>query len=171
MEDRMRKLVNLSRRTAITTSVALAAAVATAVGLVASASAAPGHPSEKATASCSLATLHGTYLFDGDGTALTDTGDHPMAYAGSFYLNGDGELNGYISSSVNGAVQSDVSYTGSYTVAANCTGTFTIASIIFDDLFASPSGNEFTFIQTDEATYPGSDQDVTSANAQRVAWN
>jgi len=141
------------------------------VGFVSSASAAPGHTSDKTAASCSLATLHGTYLFNGDGTALTDTGDHPMAYAGSFYFNGDGDLNGYISTSVNGSVDRDLSYTGTYAVAANCTGTFTIANIIFDDLFAAPSGDEFTFIQTDEATYPGSDQDVSAASAQRVARN
>lgn len=149
--------------------ISLAAITTAVVSLTGSASAAPHSAKQWGAPRCGLATLHGTYLFKGDGTALTSQGDQPMAYAGSLDMDGAGHLTGYISSSLNGTVDSDTAYTGTYTVASNCTGNLTIENIIFDDLFTGPSGNEFTYVQTNEAQYPGSDQDVSSADAQRVS--
>lgn len=153
----MRKLVN-PRRTPIITAVSVAAATAT-VAFVSSASAASGHADQTrptAMASCGLATLHGTYLFRGDGSHFNNDGtSEATAYAGSFHFDGAGNIDrGYITTRVGRTIQSDRPLDGStYTLAGNCTGSFTINNpahipVIFD-IFTSPTGTSFTYVQTD----------------------
>lgn len=170
----MLKLFSLPRRTAVTTTaVTLAVAAAGAVALVSSAGAASGQArNTKATAaSCGLGTLHGTYLFHGDGTHTNEDGtSQGMAYAGYFHFDGAGNIDsGYISTRVGHTVQSDRALDGStYTLAANCTGTFTInnpAHIpVFFDIFASLTGSKFTYLQTDN----GAQYDIDSTVAERA---
>lgn len=155
----MRKLFHPSRRTAVTTAVTLAAATA-AVAFVSSAGAASGRANQTRTTppSCSLATLHGIYLFRGDGTHFEQgAASQAVAYAGYFHFNGAGDIDrGYITARVGHNVQSDRPLNGStYTLAANCTGSFTINNpahipVTFD-IFTSPTGSKFTYVQTDNA--------------------
>lgn len=166
----MRKPVIRSRGTAIAAAVTLATATAT-VAFVNSASAAPGQASQK-THGCGLATLHGTYLFHGNGTAINDKGRVPMAYAGSFHFDGNGHLSGRITSNLDGTPYSNTPFTGSYTLVANCSGTFTIGTdAVYDDLYAAQSGDEFSYIQTGEGPGGDHDLDVTATYANRVARN
>ena len=48
-----------------------------------------------------------------------------FAFAGQDHYNGDGTMTGVYSFSDNGAISQNVSYTGTYTVNPDCTGTFT----------------------------------------------
>lgn len=169
----MRKLVNTPRRTAITVAtiaITLIAAAAAAMGFVASASAAPRQTSHEFASSCGLGTLRGTYLFHGDGTNVESGVSSALAYAGSITFDGAGNLQGYISTAVGGTVQSDRAYTGTYTVNSNCTGSYTVTSTVHVpvsfDVFTSPSGGYFTYVQTAPV---GADFDVDSTSAQRVS--
>lgn len=152
----MHKLFRQSRRTTIGAAVTLAAATA-AVAFVSTAGAATGQQKPKPP-TCRLGTLHGTYLFRGDGPHIEKKGPtSAMAYAGYFHFDGAGHIDrGYITTRVGEAIQSDRTLDGStYTLGANCTGTFTInnpAHIpVFFDIFTTPSGNKFTYVQTDDS--------------------
>jgi hypothetical protein len=149
----MRKLPKPSRRTtAVTAAVACASATA-AVVFVNSASADSQGGRQPST--CSLATLNGTYLFRGDGEHFeADGSSAPVAYAGHLHFNGAGKIDkGIISTRVGSFVDSRRSFDGTYTVDANCSGTFspndpTHPPVTFD-LFTSPSGDKYTYLQTD----------------------
>jgi len=72
---------------------------------------------------CSLAGTAGKYAFSDSGTIL---GVGPRVATGIFTLDTSGNvLNGRATSSLNGAI-SDETFAGTYTVNANCTGTFAI---------------------------------------------
>lgn len=166
----MRKFVNSSRRTVITTAV-VAATVGGAMAVVGSAGASPGR-AVRATTSCGLATLHGTYLFQGNGTTINNSnfnGPVPIAYAGSFDFDGAGHITqGLITSNINGIAIRGIPFTGTYTVAANCSGTFAIGDATYNDLYVARSGDEFTYIQTHEGDGGDHDLDVTATTARRV---
>ena len=40
-------------------------------------------------------------------------------------------------------------FTGTYTLNTDCTGTLTIGTSLHFDLYVAPSGDRFTYIQTD----------------------
>lgn len=165
----MRKLASPSRRTAITAAVTVATAAAT-MAYVSSAGAAPGHANRE-TATCSPATLHGTYLFHGNGTAINGQGHVPLAFAGSFRFDGAGHLQGHITTNLDGTANRYIPFTGTYTVAADCTGTYAIGDAVYNDLYAASSGNEFTYVQTAEGPGGDHDLDVVATNAHRVSRN
>jgi hypothetical protein len=155
----MRKLMSLSRRTIIIAIAALLTAVTAAAAFASSAGAAPARHADTAS-SCGLATLHGSYLFAGDGWSVGST-TTPLAFAGSEQFDGAGHVRGISTSSFNGAITRGSAFTGAYTVAANCTGTLTIATTLHFDLYIAPSGNIFKYAQTD----PGS---VSATTEERV---
>lgn len=115
--------------------------------------------------SCSNATLHGQYLFAGDGWQVASA-TTPLAFAGSERFDGAGAVSGIATNSSNGVISPASSFTGSYTVAANCTGKLTInvapGVAVHFDLYVAPSGDQFTYIQTD----PGS---VSATTEHRVS--
>ena len=114
-----------------------------------------GHPhSALADMGCSNATLKGTYLFAYDGWQIDADGVRkPFAFSGIEIYNGDGTMRGIFSGSTDGVVDRIRGYTGTSTVHPNCTGeqTFTEDSglVTHNDVFVAPSGDEFTFVQTD----------------------
>jgi len=87
----------------------------------------------------------------------------PGAFSGIEIYNGDGTMRGIYSGGIDGVVSRMVGYTGTSTIHPNCTGeqTFTddTGAVTHNDIFVAPSGEEFTFIQTD----PG----VVSAGSER----
>jgi len=157
----MRTSVRLSRRIAITAAVVAAAGTAAAVGLAgfAHATTSAGRASSPA---CKTATLRGTYLFDVNGWSVSGGTDKPLAFAGTEYFDGAGHIRGSNAGSVNGAITPNVAYTGTYKVAADCTGTFTIGTARHLDLYTSPDGSAFTYVQTDRGT-------IDAGLEQRVA--
>lgn len=117
----------------------------------------PAHPT-----SCDLATLKGTYLFEGNGASVSGTATTPTAFAGSEHFNGAGALAGSSTFSSGGTIFPRSPFTGTYTLTADCTGTLTIGTTLHFDIYVAPSGDRFTYVQTD----PGS---VSAATETRVA--
>jgi hypothetical protein len=72
---------------------------------------------------CSLASVAGNWGFTDNGTVV---GVGPRTAVGVFTLDGKGNLlNGIATSSLNGTIY-DETFSGTYTVSPNCTGTFTV---------------------------------------------
>ena len=95
--------------------------------------------------SCSLADSAGNYGFTLTGVVVVSTGQVPIAAVGRAALDATGNVSGTESRSVGGGF-ADETFTGTYTVNADCTGTATlnfyesgqlvrtsILSIIFDN--------------------------------------
>jgi hypothetical protein len=124
-----------------------------AVGLLISGA---GHPEPAASAEqCSLRTLKGTYVYHCAGFRLDEKGQQVhFAFAGQDHFNGEGTVTGVYSYSDNSPIlQQQISYSGTYTVNPDCTGSYTtvdengISGHL--DLFFGPDGAEVTFIFTD----------------------
>src|SRR5829696_8815188 len=104
---------------------------------------------EKATgAKCSEATLHGTYLFAQNGVEIKGNDQRPFAIAGYDVFDGNGEVKGVASGNFNGETFRNESGSGTYSVKANCTGTFTFTNGTRYDMFIAPDGSMFTFVRT-----------------------
>jgi hypothetical protein len=101
-------------------------------------------------ATCSEATLHGTYLFAYDGVEIKENNhDHvPFAVAGYEVYDGNGKVNAVFSSSTEGEISRNESVSGTYTVNEDCTGTASYADGTRYDQFIAPDGRLFTLIQT-----------------------
>jgi len=99
-------------------------------------------------AKCSKATLKGTYLFAQNGVEIKGNEQRPFALAGYDVFDGNGEVNGVDSGNFNGEVFRNDRFTGTYTVKANCTGTFTFTNGTRYDMFIAPDGSMFTFVRT-----------------------
>jgi hypothetical protein len=83
---------------------------------------------QAADSACSLARAAGTYGFTDSGTVV---GIGPRTAVGTFTLDAAGNLlNGVATSSLNGII-ADETFSGTYTVNANCTGTISV------EIFAS----------------------------------
>jgi hypothetical protein len=106
---------------------------------------------------CSVATLHGTYLFAFDGVEITGNNDQvPFAIAGYAVFDGNGKEEGVASSNFNGKVTRNESVSATYTVKADCTGTVTYRDGSQIDVFIAPDGSMFTFVQTKPSELVGS---------------
>ena len=101
-----------------------------------------------ARAKCSKATLHGTYLFAQNGVEIKGNEQRPFAIAGYDVFDGNGEVKGLASGNFNGEVFRNESGSGTYSVKANCTGTFTFTNGTRYDMFIAPDGSMFTFVRT-----------------------
>jgi hypothetical protein len=74
-------------------------------------------------ATCSNASLSGSYAIKITGP---QTGSNQSSAAGQLTADGAGNLTGIMTISANGQISRNVAITGTYTVAAGCTGTATI---------------------------------------------
>jgi hypothetical protein len=100
-------------------------------------------------AKCSEATLHGTYLFAQNGVEIKGNGDQrPFAIAGYDVFDGNGEVKGVASGNFNGQTFRNEPLSGTYSVKANCTGTFTFTDGTRYDQFIAPDGSMFAFVRT-----------------------
>lgn len=102
---------------------------------------------------CSLKTLRGSYVFAANGYNIVSGVAQPKTIVEVIDFNGDGTLSVPAATrSVNGVVaRTPPGGTGSYTVAAACTGTITFAGPLFD-IFVSPNGETLWMIQTNPDT-------------------
>ena len=116
---------------------------------------------------CSLATLKGDYLYAQDGIILGNAAakNQFFAQAGREHFDGKGGMSGIYSGNFNGTIVRG-SYSGTFTMKADCSGTVTFADNLKQvynyDVFATQGGGEFVFVQTD----PNS---ITSAYERRRA--
>lgn len=91
---------------------------------------------------CSLRTLKGRYLFSASGKYK----GNDFSFAGSERFDGNGTIT--TKQSVNGS--SDIiRITGTYNIASDCTGSSSYSDDTHYNLFVSPDGSIFNFIQTD----------------------
>jgi hypothetical protein len=99
-------------------------------------------------AKCSEATLEGTYLFAQNGVEIKGNDQKPFAIAGYDVFDGSGKVKGIASANFNGKITRNEPLPGTYTVKANCTGTFTFTNGTRYDMFIAPDGSMFTFVRT-----------------------
>jgi hypothetical protein len=106
---------------------------------------------------CSVATLHGTYLFAFNGVEIQGNDEQvPFAFAGYAVFDGNGKEKGVASSNFNGEVTRKEPVSATYTVKADCTGTVTYRDGSQIDVFIAPDGSMFTFVQTKPSELVGS---------------
>jgi hypothetical protein len=115
-------------------------------------------------AKCSEATLHGTYLFADDGFVVKDNEKVPFASSGYEVYDGNGHTKGVSTINVNGKVSSKESFSGTYTVKANCTGSSTYSDGTRYDDYIAPDGSMITYVQTKPSNWvlAGEEQQVTA---------
>jgi hypothetical protein len=101
-----------------------------------------------AKAKCSEATLHGTYLFADDGFVIKDNEKVPFASSGYEVFDGNGHTKGVSTTNVNGKVTSKETFSGTYTVKADCTGSSTYTDGTHYDDYIAPDGSMLTYVQT-----------------------
>jgi hypothetical protein len=121
------------------------------VGLLAGAQGYAQGAEDDSKGTCSEATLRGTYLFAYDGVEIKeDHHDHaPFAVAGYEVYDGNGEVDGVVSTSVEGEISRNKPTSGTYSVNDDCTGTVSyMGRGTHYDLFIAPDGSMFTFVQT-----------------------
>jgi hypothetical protein len=120
------------------------------VGLLAGAQGYVQGAEDDSKATCSEATLHGTYLFAYDGVEIKENNhDHaPFAVAGYEVFDGEGKVNTVFSTSVEGEISRNESLSGTYTVNEDCTGTVSYTDGTRYDQFIAPDGHLLTFVQT-----------------------
>jgi hypothetical protein len=109
-------------------------------------------PPMHAQPTCTDASLHGSYGYSFDGTVI---GIGPAAGSGVITFDGEGNLSGADTLSLNGTIIPRT-LTGTYAVQANCTGSVTL-EVSTGDIFhlafvIVDSRRELRFIQTDAGT-------------------
>jgi len=98
---------------------------------------------------CSMQTLHGSYLFATHGWNIVAGVAQPKAIVEGIDFNGDGTLvSPFATVSLNGTIIRSSGSPGTYTVAADCTGTLTFTGGASYDIFVDPNGKQLWMIQT-----------------------
>ena len=118
-----------------------------------------GYADEKEHATtCSLATVKGRYLWATSGTIFPPAVTQPMVFARAGYriYNGDGTGTVIATTTENGVVTAADNLSDlTYTVNADCTGTFKNLGIPIPgptgEMFIAPSGEEIVVIETGQA--------------------
>jgi hypothetical protein len=90
-------------------------------------------------------TLRGSYLF---ADHEVDTTGKTFAGVGYEVFAGNGNIEGVFSANFNGRITRKEPLSGTYSVKANCTGTFTFTNGTRYDQFIAPDGSMFTFVRT-----------------------
>jgi hypothetical protein len=107
--------------------------------------------------------LSGAYLFQGDGLS----GSTPLAFGGIERFDGQGHVAGTNSFSIGGAITRQATFSGVYAVAADCTGTLTIGNSLHFDIYASSTGDQFHYVQTDPGSVSATTEHRVSRNSSR----
>jgi hypothetical protein len=113
---------------------------------------------------CSEATLDGTYLFADSGFVIKDNEKVPFASSGYEVYDGNGHVKGIATTNVNGKITSKETFSGTYTVKADCTGSSTYTDGTRYDDYIAPDGSMLTFVQTKPSKWvlAGDEQQVTA---------
>ncbi len=103
---------------------------------------------------CSLATLNGVYVWSAHGEVQsTGSTKNPFAVAGIQVFDGRGYAHGFYSRGMNEQISKRVSFTATYTLNPDCTGTHMATDItgtvVHNNMYSLPSGSQVTFLQTD----------------------
>lgn len=114
---------------------------------------------DKATPTCTLATLKGRYLFANSGTILPPafgvSAPTPGSDAGFHLFNGDGTGTDIVTVRINGEIALENFVTPvTYTVNKDCTGTITVPDGPTFGTFIAPNGDSFVSTATNSGNYP-----------------
>jgi hypothetical protein len=85
---------------------------------------------------CKSADLDGAYAYSVDATSLTVPPVGPLAILGNITLDGRGNFAGKINGSIAGEILPEVPITGTYSIAGDCTGSFTTIYPLFTARFS-----------------------------------
>ncbi len=110
---------------------------------------------DNAEQSCSEQTLHGSYLFATHGFNIVGGVMVPKAIVEGIDFNGNGTLSSpFATISINGTIIRSSGSVGSYTLAADCTGTLTFNGGPSFDIFVEANGGskQVWMIQTNPNT-------------------
>ncbi|WP_158750641.1 hypothetical protein [Acidobacterium sp. S8] len=80
---------------------------------------------------CKNNDLEGAYVYSVDATSLTVPPVGPLAILGKITLDGKGNFAGTINGSIAGEILLEVPITGTYSIADDCTGSFTTIYPLF----------------------------------------
>jgi len=100
---------------------------------------------------CTNATMHGVYAMSASGSL----GGIPVAVIARVVYDGRGQATAIETVSVGGAIYTDVSATGTFTVNSDCTGSKTFTSplgVSNYNFVITPDGSRITWIETDSGT-------------------
>ncbi len=97
---------------------------------------------------CSLSTLYGDFIETGSG--VPSEGSPPRIVVGVETFDGMGGLSGKETRTTGGEI-SRITYDGTYTLDADCTGTLTVGAAHWD-LVLTKDGREGVLIRTDPGT-------------------
>jgi hypothetical protein len=100
---------------------------------------------------CNAATLKGRYLFSGIATTLPPavTEQSQLAFAGYHIFNGDGTGTDVVTTTQNGVISEENTVIPiTYTVNADCTGTYSLPEGLSFGIFVAPTGEELSVIGT-----------------------
>ena len=113
------------------------------------------HAQDEDAPTCTLKTLKGRYLFANSGWLFPPAGGvtepTPAANAAGFHIfHGDGTATDIVTVRINAeTVLENAVTTASYTVNADCTGTYTVPNGPSFGLFIAPTGEAVAMIATD----------------------
>jgi hypothetical protein len=115
-------------------------------------------------AKCSEATLDGRYLFADQGFVIKDNEKVPFASSGYEVYDGNGHVKGVSTINLNGKVSSKETFSGTYTVKGDCTGSSTYTDGTRYDDYIAPDGSKLTYVQTKPSNWvlAGEEQQVTA---------
>jgi hypothetical protein len=111
-----------------------------------------GATPDAAAATCSEATLRGTYLFANEGFAVRGKVQVPFANAGQEVYDGRGNVRAVSTFSTNGKITRFDHTTGKYTIKPDCTGSVSYADGTRYDQFVAPDGSQLVFVETNPGT-------------------
>jgi hypothetical protein len=115
---------------------------------------------------CSVHTLHGSYLFATHGWNIINGVAQPKAIVEGIDFNGDGTLvSPFATVSINGTIVRSGGGVGIYRVNPDCRGTLTFNPGPSFDIFVQPQGKQLWMIQTGPAAVPA----VFEGTAVRVS--
>ena len=93
----------------------------------------------RASRNCSVASLQGTYGFYRAGTGPFG----PVAGQGIGFLDGKGNFHAVVTNSRNGEISLDEEFSGTYTVAPDCTGAFLLDGVESDRFVVVDEGKGY----------------------------
>lgn len=100
----------------------------------------------KAQSTCTLETIKGTYLFQGNGVVVNEGKVRPYVEAGTWFLDGKGKAAGVISSSIDGVSSTTrQAFTATYELSSECVYTVVDQFGFKVDLYTTPTGTPMTY--------------------------
>jgi hypothetical protein len=152
----------------ITSCFLFACALASLIAIMALSTSATAQPTAADTGDCSVGMLKGLYLWTFDGYTHLNGNLLPKAVMQGLQFNGDGTTyNPFGTVNIGGTITIDATGgVGTYTVAADCTGTLSIVNGPSFNIYVGPGGKQVWTTQTNVG--PGNGTGLGVGTATRL---